>query len=459
MSMGSIMLCLEQLNIGGVETYVINQALTFKKMGYEVVVLGKNGIYTKYLESNGIFCFNFEYQCKDHFDYTKIMHIVDIIKKYNVKEAHINQFTLIQDVVMACILTNIPYVAYIHVAPATIDDIELNPFDWFEKKYTTYKELFNLFFKYAYKIISIAPKVLDYVSNRYNIDRQKMITIPNSIDFENYKSYFNVKSINNILIISRLEKEKLKSIFKAIDFYAYIRKVCNRKLHLDIVGNGKEYDNIKRYVIKNGIPDEEVTFLGAITSVSEQIEKNDIVLGLDRCMLETIAMKRIAIISSYDGNLKGLVEGENLLKEVDENFCGLSLENVSIEDLAKYLLSLNEKEIIKITENNYILVKDKLDIFKNIYVANLSEYRYFDFLDGILKEVLKIDNELGIINCNNINIIEKNWRDHLAYKEFSENRIKELQKELDLRNNELVSIRSSRYYKFMQKMKKIFRKR
>lgn len=43
----TILICLEKLDIGGVETSVYNQSIAFKEKGYNVVVLAKNGIYTE----------------------------------------------------------------------------------------------------------------------------------------------------------------------------------------------------------------------------------------------------------------------------------------------------------------------------------------------------------------------------------------------------------------------------
>ena len=63
----SILLCLEKLDIGGVETYVYNQAVALKRKGYNVIILSKKGILCKKLESQDIKCINFDFENKIYY--------------------------------------------------------------------------------------------------------------------------------------------------------------------------------------------------------------------------------------------------------------------------------------------------------------------------------------------------------------------------------------------------------
>ena len=81
--MKTIMLCLNQLGIGGIETAVLSQTSQLIKKGYKVVVVAKNGIYKEQFEKVGATCIDFEFIIQNEVDTTKIQHICDIIKKYN----------------------------------------------------------------------------------------------------------------------------------------------------------------------------------------------------------------------------------------------------------------------------------------------------------------------------------------------------------------------------------------
>ena len=47
MKQETVMICLEKLDIGGVETSVLSQAQAIIKKGHNVIVLCKRGIYTQ----------------------------------------------------------------------------------------------------------------------------------------------------------------------------------------------------------------------------------------------------------------------------------------------------------------------------------------------------------------------------------------------------------------------------
>ena len=60
--MKNILICLERLDIGGVETSVINQTLEYKRRGYKIVILSRRGMYTEYLEKKGIRCYEYDFK-------------------------------------------------------------------------------------------------------------------------------------------------------------------------------------------------------------------------------------------------------------------------------------------------------------------------------------------------------------------------------------------------------------
>lgn len=268
------------------------------KQGYNVVVLAKKGIYTKKIEKDGATFIKYDFDNKIYYDYEKIKQLLNIFEKYDVKEVHINQFPAMNTVMPACMIANIPYIIYAHMGEAG----RKSTFDFFEEQYITYKENFNMLFKYAYKIITISNANKDYIAERYNVsDKEKIIVNRNSINFDEYKSNSNVEQIKNILILGRLEEIHYKSVLDGIELYNILNKIY-KNVSLRIAGGGASKQKIEEYVKENNI--ENVTFLGSISNVKEEIEKSDIVIGMGRCILEAIAMKRIAIISEIHRNEK-----------------------------------------------------------------------------------------------------------------------------------------------------------
>ena len=462
----TIMLCLENMGIGGVETYVINQAISLKKKGYDVIVTANKGIYVSKLEENGIIFFDFEFTNKNYFDYEKINILIDIIKRNNVDQVHINQFSLMTDLLPACFFTNTPYITYLHTSFSMILNNELNVYNWFEKNYPIYKELFNLLFYCSSKIIAITKSIADYTVERYGIKKEKVIIIPNSISLDKYKCESNNSGkIENILIIGRLRDEKMNSIFAGIYLFKKIYDKFDGKLHLNIVGDGPDRSKVEEYIKNIGVCKNSISLLGAVTDVPKIIRENDVVIGVDRCILEAIASKKLVIISGYDGKIKGMIDSKNLFKAQYENFSGTNLNEIDLNELIDRIYSLNAEQINNIVEYNYNFAKKNLDINKNVYIQENNNFTYEEDLFEIIKSLILIDNNLGKINESNMKNAEKIWKEHVDYKEWVESEMHYLRENYQLikkkeeeKNKELVSIYGSKSYKFIKWIKSIFKR-
>lgn len=422
----NILIALDILDIGGVETFVYNQSIALKKKGYNVHIISKRGIFTDELVEKGINFIEFEFQDKIYYDFSKVKEMLEIFKKYNIQEVHINQFSAMNVLLPACLISNIPYVVYLHMASGIIDNDELNAYKYYEKQYCTYIENFKILFKYAYQIIAITPEIREYTIKRYQIeDEAKCIVIPNSINFETYKSNKKVKNIENISIVSRLSHEKLNVIINGIKLYQEIKKKSNRNVSLTIMGDGHEKEKIEKYVKDNKI--EDVNFSGKISDMRSALEKSDLVIGVDRCILEAIAMKRLAIISGYD-NMKGILKEQATNDEIDENFCGKSLSENEIEKVADEILTLDEKKIETIVEENYSKIREKLDINNNVYIVNKQYYEYKLDIASLLKSLTTINYIIGKKEEETMEKLENLWKEHIEYQNWIENQIQELRK-------------------------------
>ena len=115
--------------------------------------------------------------------------------------------------------------------------------------------------------------------------------------------------------------------------------------------------------------------LGPKNNIKEYLEKADLLLGVDRCILEAIAMKVPAVITGYEG-IKGLVSKNNINKALEENFSGDNLKTITIDQCIKDIDKLKEKKE-RIIEDNYAIAREKLDCYKN-YI-NIPENTKIDF--------------------------------------------------------------------------------
>ena len=72
---------------------------------------------------------------------------------------------------------------------------------------------------------------------------------------------------------------------------------------------------------------KSVIMLGQINNVAEIMAENDMVIGMGRCILEAVAMKKIALISSYNG-IKCILTPDIIEKVANTNFAAIDFETI-----------------------------------------------------------------------------------------------------------------------------------
>ena len=449
--MKNILICLERMDIGGVETSVLNQVMEYKRRGIKPIVISKTGIFTDILKENNIDYEEIEFPLENNIDINRINKIIEIIDKYKVEQVVINQLPCILSVLPACIIKEIPYVAYVHTAFHTIKPGENNVYDWYERTYPFFKDLLKIYFENASKIVAISSLAANYVKERYNIKEDKFEVLKNSINLNEYKSSNNENRKEKWVLISRLSNEKLQSVKNGIDLFDIYN---NPNKVLTIVGDGDKREDLEKYG-KSKKSKDKIKFLGASNNVKDIIDKNDIVLGLDRVMLEAVAMKKIAVLIGYD-NPKQVITTKNIELEANEGFCGESLESTDIETLAKVI----ENENINV-EDNYEFVKENLNIEKNIYLGEPIKIDYtqanlqiFKVIQKLQEDKIKLQKE--IIDFKNIdnNELEKLKQD----LDKKEQEIKSVNEEKEKIFNELQSLYNSKRFKIVNNIAKILKK-
>lgn len=460
----NILICMQQMGIGGVETVVLNQIQALQKRNYNVFIIGKFGTYTKKYSEYGATCIDFDFKLQKFYDKKMFEKIDKIIKKYEIKEMYIHSSECIPYVFQMCVKYKIPYVAYIHGGYKEV-------YEWYINNYHIFKIYFPLYFKNAYKNVSITNKAKENIIKMFELDNNENFTIiPNSINFNNILVSNSKNSKSKLLILSRLSKEKEQSIINAIDFFKEYRKSLP-EARLSILGTGNAEDTIKEYVKKLNL-EGNIKFIGESDDVYSIIGQHDIVFGMGRCILEAIAMKKIAIISGYS-KLTGIVKKNNIQKACEENFT--DRYEGDCEDVLKQLVDLDQEEIEKIINENYNFCYKNCNIDNNfIHIDSQEKVNYEDISLG---EVLDLNNEL--VNYYEKEIIEKTkelkqmYSTNLLLKEQiksykeekSSNRLEELinenkrvYDENKYLTEEIEKIYNSRRWKYSSKLVEIIKK-
>lgn len=427
--MKNILLCNDSLGIGGVETVICNQVMAFTKKGYNVYVLAGNGIYAERIEEFGGKYIEMNFPETNQIDDKKINQIIKIIMKYNINEIHIHKYQCIPYVMPAALIANVPYLAYEHIIKTSMP--------YYTWNYPIYNNLFEIYFKNAYKILAITPETVKSTQVKFNINSDKYIIAHNGINFDRYINDENKNEGKNIkwLMVSAFRNEKIKSINNGIDlFNEYVKKV-DKDATLDIIGGGEGLKEIERYIKNIGL-ENKINILGEKNNLEKYISKYDILLGVDRCILEAIAMKTPAVIIGYE-ELKGLVTKENIDLAIEENFSGNNMPSMTQEECIEQIENMlkNKNEMI---EEIYIIAKEKLDAEKNYYTIPEErdiEENKFDWIN-LFKIIERNANE-------NLKLSKEN-REKWDYIQLADKKIEEMAEETISLKDELIKVKKQK---------------
>lgn len=386
--MKNILICLEQLDIGGIETFTISQINEFSKKKYKCYVLAKKGIlYDKLASISNVEFIEFDFKLGNYIDYENVKFLMKKLGKIKFDFAIIHQFPCILYMLPFIFKYKIPYVAYLH-------SIISNTCQWFIDHYSIFKILFPIYFGNANKIVAITSDTMKENQCLFDIPKEKYLVINNCIDFSEISKY-KIKNINvpfnDFLLVSRFSPEKRNSIDCAISFFKKYRDKYNKDAKLNVIGNGSIFEEyVDRY------SSDDILFKGAVVDSFYEMANSDVVLGVDRCILEALALKRVALICSYSG-VVSFVTPEIIEKAALCNFSGNNLKS----DKYKLLFTANREDIRKITLENYDYVKKKFSINIDFFakIGDFSSEKFINFeslfnnLNSICKDMEQLNND------------------------------------------------------------------
>lgn len=413
--MKNALVCLEQLGIGGVETFTLTQVNEFNRRGIKCYILSRDGILREKLKGKkNIEWIEFDFKLQDTaVDWEEILKLERIILSKKIDFIYVHQFPCIPYILPIALRNNIRYVAYLHnMIPGSCE--------WFMAHYRIFLTLFPIYFQCASKIIAITKNVKEEHQYLFELPDSKYMVVSNSLDFSDYKDK-KVKTINmkfdNLLWFGRVCEHKRESIYTAVKIFKHIKETHNKDVRLTILGDGEILSEIKEM-----FKEENIEFIGAVSNVKPYIEKADILLGVDRCALESVASKKPTIISGYKGNMI-FVTPENIKKIVEENFSGINVDS-NENELFKY----SEQELVEIVEENYKYIKENLSIENSIFLDipemtkdDLNPIGIIDSANAYIKQIKKLEQE-------NKALYEDNQR---LYKELELNIPKKVNRKLD----------------------------
>lgn len=194
--------------------------------------------------------------------------------------------------------------------------------------------------------------------------------------FYDIEKHYIIEDGINILIVSRIDEDKIQSIFS---FLARIEKAKTTKafINIRIAGKGgKEKELCERLCIINGEKTNiKIQYLGHIDNLESQFEWAHIVVGKGRSVIEPIMMNRIGCIIGDNGESCVCTERSfsNLLHY---NFAGRNIKYTE-----------DENDFTKVIQE---LIYGTYDIMQILKVGEMIEKAYSsDFLSAKFLEIIE----------------------------------------------------------------------
>ena len=214
---------------------------------------------------------------------------------------------------------------------------------------------------WADMITVISKESYDY----YTSLGHKVIQIPNAIDISSLSTDEDRKYEKQVLFAGRLSKEKgVKTLIE-------ICKKLPHDIHLIIIGDGPEVENIKKLESSQN----NIHYLGSKNhqQTISLIKGSDVLVqpsfseGISTTILESMACKTVIVASNVGGNLELIQDQESgiLVEPTNpEIFCEKIIELISDKLLRNKLSTLSYENVKKYDWN--IIGKQYLELYNSL---------------------------------------------------------------------------------------------
>lgn len=345
------------LNAGGAEVLVKKLALKMSKtdqIQVWVMARGQNELFERELksifENNNIIVKFFDKKYKrGYLKFLRDLRREILVERPDVINSHFEELTMYTILANIFIGTNIVQ---------TIHNTKIN-----------YPKLQKIMSPFIKKYISISDRVTEILCNDIKIDLQKVETIFNGVDLEEFKSINrnNYKSVEKIVCIGRLEEQKGHEVL--IQSYKCIVDEMENKTNiptLNIYGEGSLKNKLENLITELNMKDY-IKLKGITTDIQSVLNQHDIYVmpslweGLSISLIEALASE-IPILATDVGsnreiikqNINGRLIKSNDINELKVNLIEMIEDKELRMNLTKYARKSADKFDLNITCGKYL---------------------------------------------------------------------------------------------------------
>lgn len=328
-----ILMALMSLDIGGVETHVLELSKELTARGHKIVAVSAGGSYVSQLEACGVRHVTAPLVSKSP---------GDILKSYKILKALIKEFR--PDIVhsharipsLVCHLIHKTDKSFKFVTTVHFPFDTRIPFRWLSR--------------WGERTLAVSEDLKGYVTRNYNVKDKNVFVSINGIDTEKFSPRLDSSSIMEefsldpdavrIVYVSRLDTEVCTPAFAMLDKFIEIDGEVPG-IQLIIAGRGTGLDELKRKAaeINTRLGRNAVVLTGPRTDINLINHVATFCVGVSRSALEGMAEAKPCILAGNYGYM-GIFTEEYLEAAIENNFTCRSFSDVDAERLKNDIISM-----------------------------------------------------------------------------------------------------------------------
>lgn len=355
--MKKILMATNGMQIGGAETHILELSIELKRMGYDVTVASKGGVYVHELELNGITHVNVPLDSKN---------IFKMIKAYSILKKNIKQENY--DIVHA------------HARiPAFLCGLLKNRLNF--RFITTAHWVFNVtkllqfITNWGERTIAVSEDIKKYLIENYGENPDKISVTINGIDTQKFSPTVDAsllekelgldKGKKRIVYVSRMDMDRSAVAFLLIDA---LGEMNNPDLQAVIVGGGNDLERLKvrAEALNRRFDRRAVIVTGARIDINKCVVLGDIFIGASRAALEAMAAEKPVIIAGNEGYI-GIFNEMTYPISLATNFCCRGCEQSSSDLLVRDIQRLLTSDLQAIGAYNRNMILENYSVSRMTY--------------------------------------------------------------------------------------------
>lgn len=197
------------------------------------------------------------------------------------------------------------------------------------------------FVRRAYKTFTLSKQVKWEVEKIYKINSNVLRAGFSVKDLVDRKKHFNIKTTSpktfRFLMVNRLVKKK------RVDLAINSFKELNNNYKLTVIGNGEEYDNLKKTIIDNKL-EHKINLTGRVSdkALSSYFKDSDFFISLD------VADFDISVVEAMSYGLNIIVSSDFVIDEEFKNYKAIESISPTVTDLRDFLKNkINNQTYVK----------------------------------------------------------------------------------------------------------------